>query len=104
MPIPIPPRNTPTPPCTPSVTVYLTPYPSQPTSPAPYTIESFTSMAVGSTGTLSVTQTILWEGGEDTRLEAGKVIKVAIRVQPCNLLELIFQQAYHNLFVVPILH
>ena len=92
MPIPIPPRNTPTPPRAPSViTVYLTPYPSHPASPAPSTIESFTSTAVGSTGTLSETQTILWEGGEDAGLEAGKIIEVAIRVQPHNLLELIVQ-------------
>ena len=52
---------------------------------------------------LSDTQTILWEGGEDTGLEAGKVIKVAIGIKPHNLLELIVQQAYHNPFVIPIL-
>ena len=85
------------------VTVYLTPYPSRPASPAPSTIESFTSTAVGSTGALSETQTILWEGGEDTGLEAGEIIEVAIGVQPHNLLELIIQQAYINPFVIPVL-
>ena len=56
-----------------------------------------------STGTLSETQTILWEGGEDAGLEAGKIIEVAIGVEPCNLLELIVQQAYINPFVIPVL-
>ena len=60
-------------------------------------------MAVGSTGTLSDTQTILWEGREDAGLEAGEIIEVAIGVQPRNLLELIVQQAYINPFVIPVL-
>ena len=102
--MPIPPRNTPTPLHVPSiVTVYLTPYPSCPASPAPSTIELFTSMAVGSTGALSDTQTILWEGGEDAGLEAGEIIEVAIGIEPCNLLELIVQHAYCNPYVIPIL-
>ena len=60
-------------------------------------------MAVGNTGTLSETQTILWEGGEDAGLEAGKIIEVAIGIQPHNLLELIVQQAYINPFIIPVL-